>query len=948
MRTTILVVVALLVLVLAALLILPHFVNVNAYHGQITAQLQQRINRPVKLGQMSLSLLPPKFKVDQASIGEDPRFGNGSFAVIDQLAIRLKFWPLLRKKVEISGLDLQRPRIELIRNAQGVWNYSTLGKPAGQQAPSSPSAPAQTLELDSLKVSDGQVAVTDFQKGQPRAVYDHIDANLKNFAPDKPFDLSLSARLPGQGSQTISLNGVAGPISRDNIVDTPADGTLSLNNVSLASVQSFVKARALTGLNGVVSGKANVKNKDGSYSSSGSLRVKDPVVRGTNLGFPISVDYMVGGNEENNTVYLTKATVHLGSAPVVVSGTVNTGSTPPQVDLKLKAQDVPLEDIARLADASGKPLSGNIKTKGSASANLTAQGQMNRPAMNGTASLRDLEVSGSDIPAPVNVPAVDLTLTPQQVRSNDFTATAGKTSLGANFVLTNYTTPSPLVNGSVNTTNAQLADLLSMARAYGLSAAKDVTGSGLATLHVQAAGPIENVGAMNITGNGQLQNASFHSPNLKAPLNVHRADLNFSGNAAQVSNLAASVGQSDAAGTITVRNFAAPNVQFALTSNKIDLTELQQLHSPARPAPSKNAGFSLLPSAYAAVSPRSSTAASPSLAAVTGGGTLQAATLQMDQLTMTNVHATVALNRGVINVSPLTAQLYGGTQNGTIVLDARTEPVTIQAHTNLQRVDANQLLSAVSSVKNSVYGLLAANTQLTFQAANAQDVERTLNGTAALNLTNGKIAKLDLLNELASVGKLAGVRQNPQAVTDVAKMAGHFNIINGLASTKDLTANIANGTVAGNGTINLVSQELAMHLTAVLSKGFTQQIAPSGIGGLMQTALANKQGELVIPVLLTGTFDHPKVSPDAEKVAQMKLQNLLPTTGNPAALTSSLPGLLKGGKGGAGQVPAGLGGFLGSGNSQNPASTGQGQPAQNPNPQQEIPKAFQGILGGNK
>jgi hypothetical protein len=78
----------------------------------------------------------------------------------------------------------------------------------------------------------------------------------------------------------------------------------------------------------------------------------------------------------------------------------------------------------------------------------------------------------------------------------------------------------------------------------------------------------------------------------------------------------------------------------------------------------------------------------------------------------------------------------------------------------------------------------------------------------------------------------------------------------------------------------------------------------------MNTALANNQGELVIPVILTGTFQHPQVAPDVQQLAQMKLQNLLPTSKNPGALTSGILGGITGKN--QGQGKGGLGGVLGT------------------------------------
>jgi len=56
----------------------------------------------------------------------------------------------------------------------------------------------------------------------------------------------------------------------------------------------------------------------------------------------------------------------------------------------------------------------------------------------------------------------------------------------------------------------------------------------------------------------------------------------------------------------------------------------------------------------------------------------------------------------------------------------------------------------------------------------------------------------------------------------------------------------------------------------------------------LNTALANNKGELVIPVIVTGTFHEPQFAPDLQKVAQMKLQKLVPGLDDPAGLTHGM------------------------------------------------------------
>jgi hypothetical protein len=234
-----------------------------------------------------------------------------------------------------------------------------------------------------------------------------------------------------------------------------------------------------------------------------------------------------------------------------------------------------------------------------------------------------------------------------------------------------------------------------------------------------------------------------------------------------------------------------------------------------------------------------------------------------------------------------------------------------------EKVDANKLISSVSDVKQTIYGMLASNVNASFSSSSATSIARSLNGNMAINLTNGKLMHLDLLHELASVGKFMGNGFGaPKGFTDLVQLTGNFDVKNGLAQTNNLKAVIDGGTMAAAGLINLADQSLNLHVTAVLNKAISQQVGGTQVGGFMNTALANNQGELVLPVIVTGTFQHPQVAPDVQQIAKMKLDNLLPTSKNPGQLTTGILGAILGNKNQNGNAPGtsqqkgGIGGIL--------------------------------------
>jgi len=953
MRKIAIVAVVVVVLLVGLMLALPHLIDINQYRGQIQAQLQQRLNRPVQLGEMSLGVFPLRVEVRNVIIADDPSFHSSvPFAQVGELDVSIALLPLLAKNIQVDSLELKQAKIEIIRNPQGMWNFSTAGSgpaaaPAQQATPSQPQAPAAKqapapaspttsggFSLAELRVTDSQIAITDYFKHQSREVYDHIDVTLRDYSPGKPFTIDATAHLPGGGAETVRLTGSGGPVNNADFASTPFKGSVKLKEVSVTSLQKFLNAAALQGTDAVISGSADLTNSSGNMTASGSLKFENAVIRGVQVGYPISAEFDLSDDLKNDVLQIKQGALKLGSTPLSITGMINSHASTSVVDVNLSMSNASIQEVARLAAAFGAAFSPNTKIAGQLTANVHAQGPTDHLALNGNVNGRSLEVTGSDIPQPVKVPAIDLTMTPQQIQSNNFTATSGGTTLAAQMTMSQYTTNSPMVDATIRTVNGKVEELLGIAKAYGVSAVEGMSGSGSISLDVRATGPIKNTDAMNFSGTGALQNATLKTASLTQPLHVRNANMQFTQNSVNLTNLAASLGSTNASGNLSVANFQAPRLTFALSADKISVTELQQITGGSEqkaPARKKaDASWSMVPIADASPTP-----AQPSLLqAATGTGSVAVGSILYEQTELTNVHSQVQLNHGVIQLNPITTQIYGGQGAGSITIDTRPAATSYAVSAKLSGVDANKLLSALSSAKDTLYGTVAANPNVTFATPSSGDIVSTLNGTLGLNLTNGKITKIDLVNELSKIGKFGA--GGAKGYTAISQMTGTFNIHNGVAQTNDLKAALDVGNLAAAGTINLVNQGLNLHLTAVLNKGFSQSVGGTGVGGYLNTALANKNGELVLPVLITGNMNHPLVAPDIEQLAQMKLKNLLPTAG----------GLLSG-KGGN-DLGSVVGGLLGGQQQHGQQPSGQQQSGQQNQQANPLGDALNQLLGGKK
>jgi hypothetical protein len=450
-----------------------------------------------------------------------------------------------------------------------------------------------------------------------------------------------------------------------------------------------------------------------------------------------------------------------------------------------------------------------------------------------------------------------------------------------------------------------------------------MSGDGSLNLDLHAQGPVKNMSAMNLSGSGKISNASLKLPAWTKPLQVHNSDIQFSKNSVVLQNVAAGLGQTNANGALTLRNFDAPQVQFTLNFDKVNVNELRQMFNAGPAQPAKRAAaernfWSIVPKAEAQA-PNSNQAPPSLLTKMTGGGTVNIGTIQYDELLLNNAHSNVTLDHGVVKLNPTTADLYGGKESGSITIDLRPAQPVYMVNLKSDKVDSNKLVSSVSDLKQTIYGMLASNVNASFSSSSANTIARSLNGTLAINLTNGKIMNLDLLHELASVGKFVGGNfDSMKNFTNMFALTGNFDVKNGVAQTNNLNAVIDGGTLAAAGLVNLADQSLNLHVTAVLNKQMSQQVGGTQVGGYMNTALENNQGELVLPVIITGTLQHPHVAPDVQQIAKMKLKNMLPNTKNPAELTTGILGAVLGeknqggiaGQPAGGQSKGGIGGIL--------------------------------------
>jgi uncharacterized protein involved in outer membrane biogenesis len=872
-------VVVLLIVALAASLLF----DINKYHGQIVSQLEQRLGRKVNLGALSLRVFPSiRVVVYQAAIGEDPQFAQGDFVKAKSIRLQMGLGRLLRGIPQVEGIELVEPDVTLIKEKSGKWNWGTL-KPLQSTEPD-----ATEMAPFNLLVSDGRFTMVDRSVSDPiQRTYTGVNIALDNFSPRSAFDFTAAMTMPGGKAGRLEMSGTAGPIDRGDSANTPIDAHVKMDGVEIISLES------LAGLQSPRSGRltldANVKGRiteglsvEGKLAAEQLRLVADvepshsPLE--TTFKFTAKKQPTAETQDSDYTLKIDQGDLKIGKTRASLTGRIYQLASQPSIDLQIKGDQMALDSLLESAYAFGFGPPKGTNASGAATINLHATGSLSAIALNGQADLRELKFQSAGLPQAIEVPELKLACAPSAITALPFRATVGsRTTVEINALkLTNYTKQAR-VHLEVATSNAQVEDLIRIAESFG--ARPDIKGNGVATLKATVDANLGGSNlAMTINGQGKLSQAQFQASALKKPLEVSNADLTFTGNSARADNLNAQLGQSNATGWMQVKDFDQPEVNFDLKMNQLNVTEVQRSLAlneplPAGDLPLQHAGsLSPIPKVMAQTKPAApaKTSAASNPMKITANGQAAIGKVIVDNLAFTDVQSKVEFKDQILNLDPLSLNLYGGSYRGKARLDQRQKDTDVGLNGRISGMDLDQFIAAMMGQKSIIDGRTDATINIRGRGGN--QFLNSLTGNGNLTIRNGRITSFDLMKQVEIFGKLAGLPAGG-AGTVFRLLKTNFRLDRGKLTTNALQIVMDDLQVTGNGTMQLgnvvmTDYDLLAKLSPALSKRFAGggDESESGAAGIRKllgqiaSVAGNffiEQGSIVVPLRMSGPIREP-------------------------------------------------------------------------------------------
>jgi AsmA protein len=240
------------------------------------------------------------------------------------------------------------------------------------------------------------------------------------------------------------------------------------------------------------------------------------------------------------------------------------------------------------------------------------------------------------------------------------------------------------------------------------------------------------------------------------------------------------------------------------------------------------------------------------LKALDGRFTLRAASLVYPPYRVADAVLDATLAGGRLNVGQLAGRAWGGRFNASATAEAAATPANQRVGLKLDAtgVDIAQLLDNVAQFKK-LEGTGRVSADLATRGASVNGFRQQLDGRAAVQLTDGAVRGINLAKVLRqwrsaiSLNKDAAQSSNQEEKTDFSEISASFDIADGVARNKDLSAKSPFLRVGGEGQVDVGKGRIDYLARATVTG------TPEGQGGADLAALKG----VTVPVQLVGPFE---------------------------------------------------------------------------------------------
>ncbi len=710
----------------AALVVLVLFFvrpGVSGLKARITNSISRAVARQVEIGSVHLRFLPrPGFDLENLVIHEDPAFGVEPMLRAPEVTALVRLTSLVRGRLDISRLELTEPSLNLVRRADGRWNWEALLERTARTplAPTAKSKRESRPGFPYIEASSGRI---NFKAGAEKKPYALLNAD---FALWQESENAWGVRMKAEPLRTDMSLSDTGSVRMNgtwrragSLRETPLQFSLSWQHAQLGQL-SKLAAGSDKGWRGDVRLEAVLSGTPAAMQVAADASIQDfhryDITTSEGLGLAAHCDGKYSSAEQTMREIFCGAPV--GNGMVTLHGDAARPGEH-KLDLALNMENVPVSAVAQLARRAKKDLPADLAATGSVHGNFAVKddnGSPGGPQFQGRGEISNLRLQSASTKTELasgSVPFVlSSTLASVPTLSNKSFHTLHLEALPPGDELHIEYGPFPVALGRPAPAQArgwvgrsgygmvvrgegEVAHMLRMASLLGLQAAK-VSAEGTAQMDLQIAGSWRGKAATSpsgfpspkITGTVQLHSVRASVRGVNGPIEIMSAEVKLLPDEARVENLNARAADAHWTGFVGLPRgcgvAGACLVHFNLNTDQVSLDALQGWLGPRS---NQRRWYQMLSTA-----PPGSGLFLENLRAA---GKMSAGHFSIHNLVADRVSALLELDRGKMKVSDLRADLLGGKHSGEWAADFSAATPVYTGSGTLAGISLGQMAGAM-------------------------------------------------------------------------------------------------------------------------------------------------------------------------------------------------------------------------------------------------------------
>src|SRR5262245_36523181 len=311
-----------------AVLALPYLVSLDALRGRIVQGVEAALPRKVEIGRVRLQILTGLGAgVEKLVVHNKHGWESPALLTAHEMSVKVAFWPLLSKRVEVRKIVLDGLELMVERNPAGELNIGDFISAGGRESPAATESAAAALLVSRIEIDRGKASFVDRKVAPGKTVttsLEDLQGRITDVGPSTPARFDLRARFLADAGRNLTLQGTFGPppTTGEPVGKAPLKAAFAAKDLALARLAPYVSAFAgadpgklsLSGnaegaplgtlsivgratLAGAAAG-ASVPPADGTfrvalYWPSGSLAISDTLLSVANL--PLEIDGRIDG-----------------------------------------------------------------------------------------------------------------------------------------------------------------------------------------------------------------------------------------------------------------------------------------------------------------------------------------------------------------------------------------------------------------------------------------------------------------------------------------------------------------------------------------------------------------------------------------------------------------------------------------------------------------------------